>query len=584
MSHLQRSIAVVAALSACKLAACDLAIGLDDIRVSAGTSASSSGGAGGGGQGGADAGQMGECEPMTMEACYGGPNGTIDVGECKGGTRTCGEDGFWGPCEGEVVPQIENCASGKDEDCNTTIGCTGALAWFKTYLNVSDTIGRAVAVGNDDGVLVAGELSGELTVGVTKLTSAGLKDAFAIHFDAGGNVRWAKVFGSAQGIESVTAAAGVSNDFVIVGAFTGSFTVDNKQVNLVDGHDSFVMRLDGKSGVVEWAVTLAGQDLAQSQGQFVNAVTSDGAGDVLVAGHFFKELSVGNQVLTTPAANAQDLFVIKLTGGTGAPIWASQISGGADFDQVSAAGVAVDHNNDVIVAGGTKQAYTPNDVLLFNKDATKSFPYATASSSSSVVVAKVSDTGEFMWGKSAGGVGNEVGIAASGVAVGPSGDVVIVGRVDGKLSFDPSHEINVVPLTSTGFLATLDALGAAKTVTRLGDSLTSAASAVAVDPLGNIVVGGVHRGAIIVGSFSMPGTQDSLDNGFLIKFDPSHTVLWGKSLGGPSADLLNAVAADRYGQAIATGAFISSISFDGMAPVTNPNFPFYELFVVKYQP
>lgn len=582
-----RSLAFIAASSALALAAsCQFpTTGLGTGGGGAGTGASGPGG-GGSAPGGGDAGQMGECEPMKMEACYGGPAGTIDVGECKGGTRTCREDGFWGPCEGEVVPHIENCASGKDEDCNTMTGCTGALAWFKTYVNTSDTIGRAVTVGNKDGVLIAGELTGELTVGVTKLTSAGLKDAFAIHFDAGGNVRWAKVFGSAQGIESVTAAAaGATNDFILAGTFTGSFTVDNKPVTLVSGTDSFVMRLDGMTGAVEWAVTLAGQDLGPSQGQFANAVTSDGAGDVLVAGHFFKELSVGNTVLSTPAANAQDLFVIKLAGGTGAPVWASQISGSVDFDKVSAAGVAVDQNNDVIVAGGTEQAYTANDVLLYNKDNTKSFPYATAASSSSVVVAKVSDTGEFMWGRSVGGVGNELGLIAKGVGAGPTGDVVIAGRFDGKLSFDPTHELTAIPLTTgTGFLATLDGLGAAKTVTRLGETLSCDARAVAVDPFGNIVLGGVHRGAIVVGPSSLPGTQDTQDNGFLIKLDPSHTVLWAKSLGGPSADLLNAVAADSYGQAIATGAFISSISFDGMATVMNPNFPFYELFVVKYQP
>ncbi|MFH0819984.1 MAG: MopE-related protein [bacterium] len=50
--------------------------------------------------------------------CYNGPAGTEDVGICHGGFATCQLTGLLGTCVGEVVPQIEKCGNGIDEDCN----------------------------------------------------------------------------------------------------------------------------------------------------------------------------------------------------------------------------------------------------------------------------------------------------------------------------------------------------------------------------------------------------------------------------------------------------------------------------------
>ncbi len=52
-----------------------------------------------------------ECAPGASEAC-----GT-DEGECVAGTRACGEDGLWGPCEGAVEPAVEAC-NDLDDDCD----------------------------------------------------------------------------------------------------------------------------------------------------------------------------------------------------------------------------------------------------------------------------------------------------------------------------------------------------------------------------------------------------------------------------------------------------------------------------------
>ncbi len=60
------------------------------------------------------------CVPFTKGACYEGPLGTLNVGTCKAGGRTCAADGTaWGPCEGDVTPTAqETCDDQIDNDCD----------------------------------------------------------------------------------------------------------------------------------------------------------------------------------------------------------------------------------------------------------------------------------------------------------------------------------------------------------------------------------------------------------------------------------------------------------------------------------
>jgi hypothetical protein len=57
-----------------------------------------------------------ECTSGETRSCYDGPAGTAGVAACRAGTQTC-TGGFWGACEGQVLPAPEVC-NAKDDDCN----------------------------------------------------------------------------------------------------------------------------------------------------------------------------------------------------------------------------------------------------------------------------------------------------------------------------------------------------------------------------------------------------------------------------------------------------------------------------------
>ncbi len=109
--------------------------------VGGGGGMSNVGGAGGmGGSGG--------CEPGTKKFCYSGPAGTEVVGLCRAGLSTCLADGTgYGPCEGEIVPTAETCATPGDDDCDGQVnedgpgcGCTpnSMIACYSGPANTKD--------------------------------------------------------------------------------------------------------------------------------------------------------------------------------------------------------------------------------------------------------------------------------------------------------------------------------------------------------------------------------------------------------------------------------------------------------------
>jgi len=63
----------------------------------------------------------GGCVAGETQPCYSGPPETLDEGECRSGVQTCGDDGVWSGCEGEVVPSSEVCGNELDDDCNGDI-------------------------------------------------------------------------------------------------------------------------------------------------------------------------------------------------------------------------------------------------------------------------------------------------------------------------------------------------------------------------------------------------------------------------------------------------------------------------------
>tara|TARA_B100000609_G_scaffold197147_1_gene194000 strand:+ start:245 stop:3760 length:3516 start_codon:yes stop_codon:yes gene_type:complete len=81
----------------------------------------------------------GNIDEQLTKACYTGPAGTQDVGECKAGTQTC-KEGAWQTCVGAVTPKSKEDCNGKDDNCDGQID-----------EKCPCTVGQTQACGSDTG-------------------------------------------------------------------------------------------------------------------------------------------------------------------------------------------------------------------------------------------------------------------------------------------------------------------------------------------------------------------------------------------------------------------------------------------------
>ncbi|HEX8538936.1 MAG TPA: carboxypeptidase-like regulatory domain-containing protein, partial [Cystobacter sp.] len=59
------------------------------------------------------------CREGDTRPCYEGPEGTTGMGQCHAGTQTCMAGGTaWSACEGQLLPEAEDCSRPGDEDCD----------------------------------------------------------------------------------------------------------------------------------------------------------------------------------------------------------------------------------------------------------------------------------------------------------------------------------------------------------------------------------------------------------------------------------------------------------------------------------
>jgi hypothetical protein len=178
-------------------------------------------------------------------------------------------------------------------------------------------------------------------------------DAYLIKLDAQMNPQWLVAFGG-SGTQEVTAIAAVprTNDFVVAGIFSGSFTAGGQPaVAAVDqGSDVFIMRI-GAAGNVVWAKTFggAGDDV-------VRAITVDKDANVFLTGDFHgPNLSFGGDALVNADSvgkGTRDMFLAWLDG-SGKYVASSAFGSTGDESPVS---IGVDGSGNILIAGSFDEA------------------------------------------------------------------------------------------------------------------------------------------------------------------------------------------------------------------------------------
>ena len=171
--------------------------------------------------------------------------------------------------------------------------------------------------------------------------------------------------------------------------------------------------------------------------------------------------------------------------------------------------------------------------------------------------------------------GDPEGQFGASVAADPQGNLVAAGSFFGGLPF------TATPLVSAGaddvFVVKVSGTGDHVWSKSFGSSEAGqAATGIATDGNGNVLVGGTFAGSISFGGAPLQAAGAS--DVFVAKLGPDGAHLWSYSYGGTEFDKAHGLAVDKDGHVTVVGGFRNEIQFGGL-PLTSAGAD--DIFVVK---
>ena len=354
-----------------------------------------------------------------------------------------------------------------------------------------------------------------------------------------GNPLWARAIGGSA-FDVGSAVAVDENDQVggkkastvaVAGTVEGDINLGPPRAGGVMGYDVFFAKF-ASDGQPVWSYRYGS---AAEERALAVAVALDGS--VIVAGYFKSRLSLGGAELVS--AGDGDVFVAKYTR-SGEHKWSRRF-GGTGNDAAQA--LAVDDQGNIAVTG-----YCSDGCDLGRG------PQPTAGKND-VFVLKLSSTGQPLWSRIFGSPNSDIGL---GIVVDRSARISVVGGYSGTL--DPGSG----PLASIGkddaFIAQYGADGMPLWGRNFGGSGNDAALTIALDPGGDLLVGGAFNETMTVARTQLQSS--GAEDAFVLRLSATGEERWARGFGGPGSDAVTGLAIDRFGIVLG-GYFTDRIDLGG---------------------
>lgn len=176
----------------------------------------------------------------------------------------------------------------------------------------------------------------------------------------------------------------------------------------------------------------------------------------------------------------------------------------------------------------------------------------------------------FDWAISNGGSENEVG---NEITVDQSGNVYTIGTFNGIVDFDPGAAVFNLNSNSSDnvFIQKLDALGNFVWAKQVGSIGIDQGHTITIDLNGDLLIGGQFQSTVDFNPNS--GVFNLTSNGnfdlFILKLNSDGNLIWVKSIGGSSTDVIYSIRTDIYNNIFATGTYRNTVDFDPNAGISN---------------
>lgn len=233
----------------------------------------------------------------------------------------------------------------------------------------------------------------------------------------------------------------------------------------------------------------------------------------------------------------------------GDTVWARRFGGSGDDSAVAA---ALDTGGNVTFTGGFQGS------VDFGGGALSVDPMDV--SGVDTFVTKLSVTAAQRWARRIGGLDLDSGRA---VAMNRTGEVAVAGFVRGTVDFGSGPTAG--GMATSGFVARYTPAGAPLWANRFNGNDLVSIEEVAVDPLGNVLIGGDFKGTVDLGAG--PRTARGPDDLFVAKYEAATGKhLWSRTFGSDAPDIgeyVYGIAVDSAGDVIISGGFYGTVDAGG---------------------
>lgn len=434
-------------------------------------------------------------------------------------------DGWDGPCSG-----LGACDLVLDKSLAVT--ARFGQPWSRRYGDAKDQSALDLDIGNPGATYVAGIFQGSLDFGASLVTSPN-RSGFVVSLGPKLQPSWTFV---SPGESWMVAVAATPNDGVV--ALGGSSEAVSCGGGAAAPPGIQLVRI-ARDGTCRWA-----RSFDNSFPHWPEDTAVDSDGNVFITGFAQGSLDFGGGTLAFPALSRT--YVAKFDPN-GAHLWSKRFQAiTSGYDQSEA--IVAAPNGDLVVVGDSQVPIDLGGGLL----------EIGADGGRDIFAARYSANGAHVWSRSftSGGYWD----VPLGVAVAPSGDLVIAGSGSGPLDLGAGPMNCSAGLgTSCAFIVMLDDKGATLWSWSAGGPGGSDFRAVTVDSEGIITAVGDFSDSIQVGSDELTSAGDW--DVFVVRLGPNGEFLGGRRFGDNSGQSPVAAVAGPAGNVLLAGDFGGSMGF-----------------------
>jgi hypothetical protein len=394
---------------------------------------------------------------------------------------------------------------------------------------------QGIGVDAAGGVTIAGSFSADLDLGAGRLPWHGANDAFFGRLDGSGQTLWGAGTGDESDQQARAVAVTPAGDAFVAGTFSGQMDLAGNKL-LATSPSAFLTRLS-PDGRVVWSKQI-GDGVGSTV--TVGAVAVDATGSAVIGGSFTGTLDLGGGQLVAQAADAS--FVARFDGA-GHHVFSLRLAGGSN--EITSLALAADGS---VALGGTYSGSVGIGGPLLTAKVPSGFVALLAPTGQPQLLAPIGDSE--LGGSSAG---------VTAVAFDADQDLVASGAFHDKTIFGAQTVLSYGP--SDAFLALFSGVnGAPLWIHHFGQAFT-ADEKLAVAPSGEILLAGNYSGTgLDVGDHALPAGD--LRSGFFARVSPAGDVIDARALHSDENDvLLGAMAIDPAGGVVLGGLFAGQLAF-----------------------